>query len=154
MESDLNIVAGYDLWFFGQENGFLRWWWLGSRGEGSLFGSSSPSLLDNLFLQMVLTAFRQHQKSSLDAKAAVQKERDEKQRKLDEKRQKEKKEQEKVPSAKSDSHIQELTDEEADKLQKEIDAEKAGKLAQIPVKLEEKKVSEDEAKKVSQCFLD
>lgn len=77
-----------------------------------------------------MTAFKKHEKSSLDAKAALQKEREEKQKKLDEKRQKEKQEQEKLAKmADSDDRVQELTDEEADKLQKEIDTEKAREAA-------------------------
>ena len=76
---------------------------------------------------MVLAAFKKHEKSSLDAKALAQKEREDKQRKIDEKRQKEKQEQEKATfsASSAESRVQELTDEEADKLQKEIDAEKA-----------------------------
>lgn len=74
---------------------------------------------------MVMTSFRKHEKSSANVKAALQKERDAQQKKIADRKVKEQKQAE-APRKAEVPRIQELTDEEADKLQKEIDSEKSG----------------------------
>ncbi|GAU88881.1 hypothetical protein RvY_01499 [Ramazzottius varieornatus] len=125
-----------------------------------------PELLDTIFgflarktdfyvgggegaaFKMVTEAFKRHEQSSLQAKAAQKKEREEKQKKIEERRQKEKAEQEKQFTKPSDEpRIQELTEEEADKLQRELDAEKASDNQPVKPSNEEKSGGDASANK-------